>query len=191
MKTTRCALLVLTALLLAAIPASAATYEIDPVHSSVIFKVKHFGVSNFYGAFKEISGTIDYDAENVGSSSIDVEIAADSVDSRNKNRDEHIMGPDFLNSGEFPKITFKSTGVKGSGDSFQVTGKLTLHGVTKDVTADVEKIGEGKHPRSGASLIGFEARLTIDRTGYDMGFMAGPLSEEVDLILSFEAGLKE
>lgn len=188
MKSTRCALFVLAALAVAAMPAAAATYSIDPVHSSVIFKIKHFGASNFYGAFKEVTGTIHYDAENPGASSVELEIAAASVDTRNEQRDNHIKSPDFLNAGEFPKITFKSTGVEGSADSLQVTGKLTLHGVTKDVTATVEKVGEGKNPRSGANLIGFETRLTIDRTDFDMGFMAGPLGEEVDLIISLEAG---
>lgn len=190
MRSMKCALLVVAALLLVALPAAAATYSIDPVHSSVIFKVRHFGTSNFYGVFKGVSGTITYDAENPAASSVEVEIAADSIDTRNEQRDGHAKSPDFLNAAEFPKITFKSTKVEGSADTLQVTGKLTLHGVTKDVTTTVEKVGEGKHPRSGQNLIGFETHLTLDRTQYDMGFMAGPLGEQIDLILSFEADQK-
>lgn len=190
MKSTRCALLILASLLLAAMPAAAATYSVDPVHSSVVFKIRHFGASNFYGDFKTVTGTIQYDAENPGASSVELEVAADSVDTRNEQRDNHVKSPDFLNAAEFPKITFKSTGVEGSGDTLQVTGKLTLHGVTKDVAVTVEKVGEGKHPRSGESLIGFETHLTINRSDYDMGFMVGPLGEEIHLILSVEAGHK-
>ena len=184
MKMTRIALIALLAFTVT-LPATAATYKIDGAHSSVIFKVKHFDVGNFYGAFKDVSGTIDYNAS--GESSIDLTIAADSVDTRNGQRDDHVKSPDFLNAAEFPKITFKATGVKASGDSFDVTGKLTLHGVTKDVTAKVEKTGQGKNPRSGKEMVGFEARFEVDRTQFDMGFMAGPLSKEVEFIVALEA----
>jgi len=185
----RFALAGLALALIAVAPVMADTYAIDATHSSAIFKVKHFGTTNFYGAFKEVSGTINYDAGNPASSSIEVEVAAASVDTRNEQRDGHAKSPDFLNAAEFPKITFKSTSIKPAGDDmFEVTGDLTLHGVTKPVTAEVELVGQGKNPRSGKELIGFEARFTVDRTQHDMGFMAGPLSKEVGFILSVEAG---
>ncbi len=175
--------------LLATTPALAANYAIDGGHSSAIFRVKHFDTAYFYGAFREVSGSIQYDAANPGGSSIEVEIAAASVDTRSNSRDDHVKSPDFLNAAEFPKITFKSTKVEAAGDNMmKVTGNLTLHGVTKPVTADVELVGQGTHPRSGKELIGFEARFTVDRTQHDMNFMAGPLSKEVDFILSVEAG---
>lgn len=185
MKTTRFALFILVLALVAALPATAATYTIDSVHSSAIFKVRHFNTSNFYGLFKNVSGTITYDAE--GTSSIEVTIAADSVDTRSERRDNHLKSPDFLNAAEFPKITFKASGIETTGDSFQVTGQLTLHGVTKDVTASVEKIGAGKHPQSKKDMVGFEARFKIDRTDFDMSFMAGPVGTDIELILSLEA----
>jgi polyisoprenoid-binding protein YceI len=178
------------ALTLSAVPASAATFEVDGVHSSAVFKIKHFGISTFYGMFGDISGAIEYDAENPDGMAVEISIAADSADTRNERRDTHVMSPDFLNAAEFPTISFKSTGVADNGDgTYSVTGDLTLHGVTKEVQVTAEKIGEGPHPRSGQQMIGFESRFTIDRTDYDMDFMAGPLSEEIEFILSLEAGV--
>ncbi|MDH3404588.1 MAG: YceI family protein [Acidobacteriota bacterium] len=176
-------------LTLAALPAAAATYEVDPVHSSAIFKVKHFGVANFYGAFREVSGRIEYDPESPEGLAVEVTIAAASVDSRNGQRDDHLKSQDFLNVVEFPTISFRSTRVAPAGDDrYEVTGDLTLHGVTREIQVTAEKTGEGKHPRSGRDLVGFEARFAVDRTDFGMTFMAGPLSEQVEIILALEAG---
>lgn len=184
------ATLSVAALLLALLtaPAGAATYTIDPVHSSALFKIQHFGASNFYGMFKSISGTLEYDAASPHQSSISVEIDAASVDTRVAQRDDHVKSTDFLDVQQFPTIEFRSKRVKSLGDGkLEVVGDLTLHGVTKEITAMAEKVGEGKHPRNGKSLIGFEARFTVDRTEFDMGFMAGPLGAEVEFLLSVEA----
>ncbi len=179
-------------LLLLALPATAATYTIDGSHSSAVFRVKHFNVANFYGTFNGIAGTINYDASKPAASSIEVTIKADSVDSRNDRRDGHIKSPDFLNAAEFADITFKSTSVKPTGDdTFEITGKLTLHGVTKDLTISAEKTGQGPNPRNGDEMVGFEAQFTVDRTEFGMNFMAGPLSEEVHFILALEAAKKK
>jgi len=184
------ALLGITAALLIALPAAAATYSVDGTHSSAIFRIKHFGSSNFYGVFREVSGTIHYDPAKPDASSIEVTIKAESVDTRNQRRDGHAKSPDFLNAAQFPNITFKSTSVKPLGDDrFEVTGALTLLGVTKTITATAEKVGEGKSPQSDTQLVGFEARFVVDRTDFGMGFMAGPmLGKEVTLIISLEAG---
>jgi len=177
--------------LIALVPAAsadAATYEVDGVHSSALFKVKHFGASNFYGAFREITGSINYDSAMPEGMGIEVEIAAASVDTRYEQRDNHVKSPDFLNAAEFPTIKFKSTSVSMNDDgTFSVTGNLTLHGVTKEIQVTAEKVGEAEHPRSGKQLIGFEAKFTVDRTEFDMAFMAGPLSEEVEFMISLEA----
>lgn len=174
--------------LLVALPAAAANYKVDGAHSSAVFKIKHFGTANFYGTFNGISGSIAYDAAKPEASSINVSIKADSVSSGNGNRDDHIKSPDFLNAAQFPAISFASTSVKKvSGDKLEVTGKLTLHGVTKEITITAEKIGEGTNPRSKAEIIGFEAHFSVDRTDFDMNFMAGPLGEEIGFIVSLEA----
>ncbi len=182
----RTALLGALALLLA-LPMTAADYTIDGGHSSAVFKVKHFDIANFYGTFNDISGTLTYDAANPGASKVSVTIQAASVDSRNDQRDGHIKSPDFLNAGEFPVITFESTSVSGSADELQITGKITLHGVSKEITITAEKTGEGTNPRNQKEMVGFETRFSVDRTQHGMEFMAGPLSKDVEFILALEA----
>jgi polyisoprenoid-binding protein YceI len=176
--------------LLAIGPVNAATtFKIDPVHSSALFKIKHFGTSNFYGRFNDMSGTITYDAAAPSTASIQIEVAAGSVDTRVERRDQHIKSADFFNAAQFPRITFKSTKVEASGgDDLAVTGDLTFLGVTKSVTATVTKTGTGKHPQGGHELVGFETRLTIKRSDFGNSFMNGPLSDEVELIFALEAG---
>jgi polyisoprenoid-binding protein YceI len=172
----------------AATPAVAATYQIDPVHSSILFKVKHLGTANFYGRFNDMSGGIDIDAANPGAGKVRLEIKTASVDTRVQQRDDHLRSPDFFDAKQFPTITFQSTKVVAvDDDSFDVTGDLSLHGVTKPVTLRVEKTGSGKHPRSGAEMIGFETKTTVKRSDFGMQFMQGPLSDEVEILISVEA----
>ncbi len=175
------------ALALAATPTLAADYSIDGTHSTALFKVKHLDTAYFYGMFKDISGTVSYDDGNASASKIDVTIAAGSVDTRSGNRDDHVKSPDFLNAKQFPTISFKSKSVKAQGNNLQVTGDLTLHGVTQEITVTAQKTGSGKHPRSGKDIIGFHAEFTVDRTAHDMEFMVGPLSKEIEFVLSIEA----
>jgi len=165
------------------------TYKIDPVHSSVVFSVKHMGVTEFYGAFKEISGTVTFDTADPSKSSVELTMPVESIDTRNEKRDQHLKSPDFFNSKQFPTITFKSTKIEGTGDAYKVTGDLTLHGVTKPVTAEFKKGGEGKNQK-GQVLSGGEARFTIKRSDYDMKFMVGPLADDVNIVLGLE-GVKQ
>lgn len=180
-------LALVTSLTLSA-PASAAEYAVDSVHSSALFKVKHFDVAYFYGTFRDLEGTIVYDENDPSKSSIELVIDANSVDTRNSNRDDHVKSPDFLNAKQFPKITFESTQVKplANGD-LEVTGDLTLLGVKQPITITAEKTGQGTNPRSNKEMVGFHTEFTVDRTEHDMNFMVGPLSEEITLILSLEA----
>ncbi|MEM6703357.1 MAG: YceI family protein [Acidobacteriota bacterium] len=180
--------LVLAALLVSlAGPALAADYTIDAGHTSALFKVKHLDTAYFYGMFKDVKGTVSYDASNPSAASIDVTIAAESVDTRSANRDDHVKSPDFLNAKQFPTISFKSKSVKANGDGLAVTGDLTLHGVTQEITVQAEVTGQGKHPRSGKDIIGFHAAFSVDRTAHDMEFMVGPLSSDIEFVLSIEA----
>lgn len=177
------------ALLLLAPAAMAATYTIDPVHSSALFKAKHFSASHVYGAFWDVSGTLTYDTADEASSKIEIVITAASLDTNNERRDGHIQSPDFLDAKQFPEIRFTSSAVEPLGDGeYAITGELTLHGVTREITATAVKVGQAAHPRSGKQLIGFETRFTFNRSDFDMEFMIGPLSDEIEIILSFEAG---
>ena len=170
-------------------PAFAETtnYKIDPVHSTVLFKIQHFGAGNFYGRFNSFDGTVAFDDADPSKSSVNLNIKADSIDTANQKRDEHVKGPDFLNVAQFPAITFKSTAVKKVDDkNFDLTGDVTLHGVTKPVTAKVEMIGKGKDPRGGERA-GAEAKFTIKRSDFGISFMPGGLGEEISVIAALEA----
>lgn len=187
MKRTLFSLALATSLLVLPGTLGAAEYAIDTAHSSALFKVKHLDTAYFYGMFKDVSGTVSFDPANAGAASIDVTIASASVDTRSENRDNHVKSPDFLNAKQFPTITFKSKSVKASGDRLEVTGDLTLHGVTREITVQAERTGGGTHPRSGKEIVGFHASFTVDRTAHDMNFMVGPLGPEIEFVLSIEA----
>jgi polyisoprenoid-binding protein YceI len=169
-------------------PDAPQAWSIDSVHSSVLFKVRHLGVSNFYGMFKEVGGTISLDADDVSESSVNLVIQAASVDSRSGKRDQHLSSPDFFSVKEFPTIEFKSTSVKAAGaDGYDVAGKLTLHGVTKDLTVKVKRTGLVESEKGKAA--GFETQVTIKRSdfGMDYGLQAGALGDEVEVTVSVEA----
>ncbi|MGI8907949.1 MAG: YceI family protein [Candidatus Sumerlaeaceae bacterium] len=167
--------------------AAAETYKVDPVHSSVIYKIRHMNVTNFYGRFNDIQGTISMDEAAPETGSINIEIKADSLDSGNQKRDEHVKGPDFLNTKQFPSITFKSTSMKKTGDKqLDVTGDLNFHGVTRPITAKLELIGKGKNPRMG-EIAGGEATFTFKRSDYGMNFMMQGLGDEIGVIVGIEA----
>lgn len=162
------------------------TFTLDGVHSSVMFRIEHMGVSNFYGAFTDVSGTY-----TVGDApSFDITVKTDSVDTRNEGRDRHLESPDFFNAAEFPTITFKSTKAEKAGDNWSVTGDLTLHGVTKPVTCEI-KFWPAKQTRQG-NKSGFETHLTIKRSDFGMNtyIAEGGLGDEVTILVAGEGGAK-
>lgn len=158
----------------------------DGVHSSVIFRIKHMGVSYFYGRFNHVSGTFTFDDGDASNTSFNIEVKVRSIDTNSKKRERHLKSPDFFNAKQFPLITFKSTEVKKNGDdTFEVTGDLTLHGVTKPLTATFERVGSGS-ARGGGTLTGFETILTLKRSEFGMNYMMGGLGDEVRLFISIE-----
>jgi polyisoprenoid-binding protein YceI len=169
--------------------ASAETYGVDTSHSKATFRVKHFGVSWFWGQFHDLSGTVNFDAKNPTAGSLDLTIKADSLFTADKKRDDHLKSPDFFNTKQFPTITFKSKSVAQNGAKLTVTGDLTLHGVTKAVTADFEFTGEGKDPWGGYRA-GWESKLSIKRSDYGMNFMQGGIGDDITIYLAIE-GVKK
>jgi polyisoprenoid-binding protein YceI len=119
--------------------AGAATFEIDPAHTSAEFAVRHLMVSKVRGHLGKVTGMINLDETDPTKSSVDATIDATGIDTREPKRDMHLKGPDFLDVSKYPTITFKSKKITRLSDTkFQVTGDLTLHGVTKEVVLDVE-----------------------------------------------------
>lgn len=165
---------------------TAPTFEIDGVHSVVIFRIKHLNTSQFYGRFNDVSGTFSLDRSNPSAARFDIEIKTASADTHNERRDKHICGPDFLNAKQFPVATFKAVGAKKTGDAtFEVTGELTLHGVTRSITASIEYVGESEDRRGGYRM-GFECILNIKRSDFGMDYMLNGLGDEMRLIISIE-----
>jgi polyisoprenoid-binding protein YceI len=160
-------------------------FTIDGVHSTVIFKIKHMNTGWSFGRFDDIKGTFTIDPAKPEASKVDVTIAAESIDTNNKGRDDDLRGPNFFDVKQFPTATFKSKSVaKKSDNVYAVTGDLTVHGVTKPVTIDMEQTGqmEGKK----GSKAGYFGMLTVKRSDYGMTYMQDGLSDEVQLTLSFE-----
>ena len=123
----------------AAAVAQAGTWQIDPNHSAAQFSVRHLGVSTVRGAFMKVSGSASYDSADPSKNSVDVTIDANSVDTRVQMRDNDLRSPNFLDVQKYPTITFKSKQAKPAGPGkLQVVGDLTIHGVTKEVTLDVD-----------------------------------------------------
>jgi len=181
----------LSLVVLGATPVFAAdTYELDPVHSTFQFRIKHMGVSYTYGRFNDKKGTIVIDEKDPSKNSIDVEIKTASVDTANKMRDQHLSGPDFFDVAKYPTMTFKSSSfTKKEGDSYAVEGDLTIHGVTKKVTLDATFVGAGPGMK-GETRAGWEATLVINRADYGMNYMPDAIGTEVTLQIAIE-GVKK
>ena len=154
-------------------------FKVDPVHSSVVFRIRH-NTSFFYGRFNQVSGSFDLNAD-ASKSALDITVKTDSIDSNNAKRDQHLKSQDFFSATEFPSITFKGKDFKKSADNkWEVKGDLTLHGVTKPVTVAVEDTAAG----AGGGL---EAKFTIKRSDYGMGFMSDKgLGDEVTIMVGLE-----
>lgn len=168
--------------------AAADDFKLDGAHAAAVFQINHLGVSTVHGRFNDVAGEFTFDPAPE-KCAISVTIKADSIDTANKKRDDHLRGPDFFNTKQFPTLTFKSKSWKKTGDNtFDVTGDLTIHGVTKEVTVPVTKVGEGKDPWGGFRM-GFDAQFTIKRADYGITFMEGGLGAEVPITVSVE-GIK-
>jgi len=149
--------------------ALASTWEIDPAHSTVEFSVRHMMVSTVKGQFQKLKGTLQLDDKDVSKSSVEVEIATDSVDTREPKRDAHLRSPDFFDVTKFPIMTFKSTKVEKAGKgNVKVTGDLTMHGVTRPVVLMVDGPSTPMKDPFGRTVRGLTATGRIDRKDWGM-----------------------
>jgi polyisoprenoid-binding protein YceI len=166
--------------------AEAEAYSIDTTHSQVVFKCKHFGVSNNYGRFNDITGKFTFDDKDASKCSIEMEVKTESVDTNLPDRDKHLRSGDFLNAKQFPSVTFKSKTIKSTGkDAYEVTGDFTLLGVTKAITVTATHIGGAKDPM-GSFRRGFELAFTIKRSEYGMKKMLEGIGDDVHLMINVE-----
>jgi polyisoprenoid-binding protein YceI len=180
-------LIILTAALISPLQAKPETYAIDPVHSSVIFKVGHAGFGFVRGRFNDISGTIVRDRDNPEQSQIDVVIKVDSIDTADTRRDEHHRSPDFFDAKKYPVMSFKSNSIeKLTTNTYTIRGNFSLHGVTQTIRVKVKFIGEGRD-QAGAFRAGAETEFSIRRSEYGMTYMLPAVGDLVDITVILEA----
>lgn len=165
-------------------------YTVDPSHTSVIFGISHLGYSFTYGRFNEVSGDFVLDPAKPDAASFTLKINAESIDTNDVKRDDHLKGPDFLNTGEFPVISFKSNKVavekQGETTVYNVSGELTMHGETKPVTLNLQKLGEGPGPTGQGFHTGFNCQTKLNRSEWGMTKMIPNIGDEVAVTISFE-----
>jgi polyisoprenoid-binding protein YceI len=149
--------------------ASAATWNIDPDHSNIGFKVRHLMVSNVKGSFEKHTGSIDINDKDITKSKVEVTIDTNSINTNVQKRDEHLRSPDFFDVSKFPTMTFVSKKVAKAGkDKLKVTGDLTLHGVTKEVVLDVESLSKESKDPWGNFRRGTTATTKINRKDFGL-----------------------
>jgi polyisoprenoid-binding protein YceI len=145
-------------------------WQIDTSHSSVNFSVRHMMISTARGGFTTFSGTVEIDEANPSNSTVDVQIDAASIDTRDEKRDAHLRSADFFDVENYPVITFKSTRVEPVDESTgRIVGDLTIRGVTREVVLNTEFIGQAKSPW-GTTSYGFEAETRINRKDFGLNW---------------------
>jgi polyisoprenoid-binding protein YceI len=175
---------------------AADTYVIDAVHSTIGFSVKHLTVSEVQGNFKTFSGSVTLDAKDATATQLEATIETKSINTQNEGRDKHLVSADFFDADNNPAITFKSKSVKASGNTYQVTGDLTIKGTTKEITIPMTIAGPVKNPMGEGQVIGLSGQTTINRQDYgvkwnkqmDQGGLM--ISDDVAITINLEAHSK-
>jgi len=164
-------------------------YTIDPVHSQVGFRIRHL-VAKTSGRFTKFTGVVKVDPKDVAKSSVEVSIDAASINTDSEACDKHLRGADFFEVEKFPTITFKSTEVKEiDKGKLQVTGILTMHGVSKSITIPITNAGTRPGMKPGTVVAGFiDGTIKINRNDFGIKTYPGVLGDDVDIMLDIEAG---
>ncbi|MGA9658612.1 MAG: YceI family protein [Asticcacaulis sp.] len=178
--------------LMGAAPVFAAdTYTLEPTHTAVTFGWTHMGFSHMTGKFMNAVGSVTLDDAAPANSSVEVSFAIDGLDTGVPALNEHLKGADFFDAAQFPTATFKSTKVDITGaDTANVTGDLTIHGVTKPVTLAVKLNKKGANPMSQKAAVGFSATGTINRSDFGINKYVPAVSDQIDLTIDTEATAK-
>ena len=172
---------------------AATKWNFDPVHSNIAFSVRHMMIARVHGHFTKWTGTLLIDDDKPENSSIEVDIDAASIATKEQQRDDHLRSADFLHAEQYPTLTFRSTRVEKVDDEhFKVNGDLTIRGVTRPVVLDVEYFGRSKDPWGG-ERVGFSGKTSIQRKDFNLTFNI-PLEgggvvvgEKVDIVLDIQA----
>ncbi len=177
--------------LFATAQAEVEVYTIDPVHSSTGFSVRHI-LSKFTSSFTKTTGTITVDRANLENGKVEATVEIASLNTANADRDKHLQSADFFESAKFPTATFTSKSWKKTGENtFDVTGDLTIKGVTKEVVLKTTLLGFGPGGRPGTFLSGWEATTVLKRSDFGVSYGPKVLGEDVTVNIAIEAGYKK
>lgn len=168
----------------------AAAFRVDSGHSTIHFRIRHLGVSNFHGRINKVRGEYSLLPENVEASSLNVFAEIKDIDTASEGRERHLKSPDFFNAHENPELSFKSTSVARSQEGvWSITGDLTMHGVTKSIVVNIDNYAEAETRMGFRS--GFEVIITVNRSDFGMNkyIEGGMLSDEVRITVAIE-GIK-
>ena len=170
--------------------AAPVTYTIDPAHTDVVAQWNHLGFSNPIAHFGQVEGSITYDADNGGASSVEVILPLAGLSSHVKAFDDHLRSDDFFDAAKYPQATFKSTAVESAGEGkLKITGDLTIKDITKPVVRDATINQGATHPMTSQPAAGCDAVATLKRTDFDLGMNAPYVSDEVQLRITTEAAV--
>lgn len=170
-------------------------YNFDKAHSSIGFRVKHMGLVDVPGYFRDFTGTINYDASDVGKSSVEFTAKTTSVDTGVAGRDNHLRSKDFFEVETHPEMTFKSTKITKKGKGWEMTGDFTMKGVTKSITFPFNVVGFVKDERSGGMKMGAVAETVINRRDFGVNYGGNlpngspMLSDNITVVLNVEANM--
>jgi polyisoprenoid-binding protein YceI len=179
--------LVTTLAMAATAAAQAAAWQIDPNHTSAQFSVKHLAVSTVRGAFVKVSGSAKFDPSDPTKTALDATIDASSVDTRVTMRDNDLKSPNFLDVEKYPTITFHAKQTKSAGaGKLQITGDLTIHGVTKEVVLDVEGPTAAIKDPWGKMRIGASASTKINRKDFGVNGLPGVVGDDITITIDAE-----
>jgi polyisoprenoid-binding protein YceI len=163
------------------------TWNIDPPHTAAQFSVRHLGISTVRGSFTKVSGSVQYDPANPSKTTIDATIDAASVDTRVEKRDNDLRSPNFFDAAKYPTLTFKSKRVDVAGTGkLKVTGDLTMHGVTKEVTLDVDGPSAALKDPHGNQHMGASATTTINRKDFGVNGARTAVGDDVSITIDME-----
>jgi polyisoprenoid-binding protein YceI len=172
--------------------AQSSTWTIDKNHAEITFAIRHMGVSTVRGSISGISGDVVWDRKNPAAASVNASIDAPTLTTNNEARDKHLKSPDFFNVAQFPTLSFKSTSIQRVDGKLQVTGELTLTGITKTVTLDVDGPTAPQKGMQGGQVIGLSATGVLHRSDFNFGPKFAPpiLGNDVQFTIDLEADQK-
>jgi polyisoprenoid-binding protein YceI len=156
-------------------------YTIEPSHTQIVFAYDHMGFTNNMGVIAQPSGTLTLDPKAPAAAKVSVEVPIANLRTGITALDEHLMKPDFFDAAKFPTATFVSTGVKAEGTGAEITGNLTIKGITKPVTLDAEFYGAGIMPMNKKENVGFVATGSIKRSDFGMGYGVPMVGDAIEL----------